>query len=69
MQAGGANTNANNNGLKWQRMNTYYNHVLCVVSVLLLLFSLLLVFAPHIETNQLKFTQIHSKAEVQLQLV
>ena len=35
----GANTiNANNNGPKWQRMKMDYDSVLCVVSVLLLLF-------------------------------
>ena len=47
MQDGGANTNANSNGPKWQHMNIYYNHVLCVVSVLLFLFLLRLVFAPN----------------------
>ena len=41
MQDGGANTNANSNGPKWQRMK------MCAVSVLLFLFSLLLVFAPN----------------------
>ena len=46
MQDGGANTNPNSNGPKLQRMNIYYNHVLCAVSVLLFLFSLVLVFAP-----------------------
>ena len=33
----GANTNANSNGPKWQRMKLYYDAVLCAVSVLLLL--------------------------------
>ena len=42
----GANTNANSNGPKWQRMNMDYASALCAVSVLLLLFSLVLVFAP-----------------------
>ena len=37
MQDGGANTNANSNGPKWQRMNIYCNSVLCAVSVVLLL--------------------------------
>ena len=46
MQDGGANTNANSNGPKWQRMKIDYDSVLCAVSALLLLFSLLLVFAP-----------------------